>query len=146
MFLVLVLAAAPVAWGAVRAGPCAPDPNKLYHGCFCFRAGSFGQLPLGNGSGTRVPGIRGGRGGGGLPPLPTRGRWADAPWALNKSTAVFFVGNSTRMETPAEYRSDARWGVMGYSWNVNNLDSNNSHAERWEVDDDHHKFFFNYTH
>ena len=70
--------------------------------------------------------------GGGLAPLPTTGRWGADPWALNSSTAVFFVGNSTRMETAAEYQSDSRWGVMGYSWNVNNVNSHDKHAERWE--------------
>ena len=30
---------------------------------------------------------------------------------------------SPRMETPAEYASDARWGIVGYSWNVDNVGS-----------------------
>jgi hypothetical protein len=39
------------------------------------------------------------------------------------------------METDAEYRSDARWGVMGYSWNVNDVGSHDTHAEVWELEE-----------
>lgn len=97
-------------------------------GLACWRAPSFGSLPPGQ----RARGVPAPEGGG-LPPLPTTGRWGADPWALNASTAVFFVGNSTRMETPEEYQSDSRWGVIGYSWNVNNLGSHDKHAERWET-------------
>ena len=96
----------------------------------CWRAPSFGMLPARE----RAAGVPAAEGGG-LAPLPATGRWGADPWALNASTAVFFVGNSTRMETPAEYQSDARWGVLGYSWNVNNIGSGDRHAERWESEE-----------
>ena len=35
----------------------------------------------------------------------------------------------------APSRSDSRFGVIGYSWNVNNVGSNDSHAERWETEE-----------
>jgi hypothetical protein len=114
MFALVVLLAATLplrASDAVGGLSCWRTPNFAHHG-----SGDGGS-------------------GGGLPPLPTTGRWAVDPWALNESTAVFFVGNSTRMETPSEYQSDSRWGVMGYSWNVNNIGSGNKHAERWESEE-----------
>ena len=94
----------------------------------CFVEPSFAGLPASERA--PIPAAEGG----GLSALPTGGRWAN-PWALNESTAVFFVGNSSRLETPAEYRSDSRFGVIGYSWNVNNVGSNDSHAERWETEE-----------
>ena len=98
--------------------------------CFAASAANFGDLTYALEAPESCPGSFG-RSRCGLPTLPEH----RLTWALNSSTAVFFVGNATRMETAKEYRSDARWGMVGYSWDVNLGESSARPAEQWEVDE-----------
>lgn len=66
---------------------------------------------------------------GGFPANP----WAS--WAMNQSTAAYFVGNASGMDNPSELGAEIRLGYVGVGWQLNNKASNFSHLEKYELEE-----------
>ena len=56
-----------------------------------------------------------------------------ASWQMNRSTLCFFVGNETSSDSPAELRSEARFGTVGIGWQLANVQQNFSRVEAAEL-------------
>ncbi len=68
---------------------------------------------------------------GGFPPLPV----AWQTYSLERSTVGFFLGNASGMDSAAELRAEVRFGVVGVGWQVNNIPSNHSNLETFELEE-----------
>ena len=66
----------------------------------------------------------------GYPPLP----WAGFPtYNMSQSTAAWFVGNDTGLNSAAEIAAEAQFGVVGIGWELNMFGSGFQHLETWEA-------------
>jgi hypothetical protein len=66
----------------------------------------------------------------GYPPLP----WAGFPtYNMAQSTAAWFVGNDTGLNSAVEIAAQARFGVIGIGWQLNMFGSGFAHLEQWEA-------------
>ena len=66
----------------------------------------------------------------GYPPLP----WAGFPtYNMAQSTAAWFVGNDTGLNSAVEIAAEARFGVVGIGWQLHMFGSGFQHLETWEA-------------
>lgn len=49
-----------------------------------------------------------------------------------------FIGNASGMDNPTELASEARLGYVGIGWQLNNIPSNHSHLEVYEIEEARH--------
>ena len=68
---------------------------------------------------------------GGFPPLPPS--WQT--WSLQRSTIGLFLGNASGMDSADELRAEARFGVVGVGWQINNIPSHHSNLEVFELEE-----------
>ena len=64
---------------------------------------------------------------GGFPPLP----WG-ASGRPQDSTAVYFAGNASGLNNASEAAAQARFGIVGIGWQLNNQGSDFRHESKWE--------------
>ncbi len=67
---------------------------------------------------------------GGFPPLPA----AFQGFSLERSTMGLFLGNASGMNSAEELSAEARFGFVGVGWQINNIPSNHSNLEQYELE------------
>eukprot|EP00041_Stephanoeca_diplocostata_P004427 m.45041 g.45041 ORF g.45041 m.45041 type:complete len:378 (-) comp15108_c0_seq6:120-1253(-) len=66
----------------------------------------------------------------------SHGGFPSNPWAsyqMNQSTTAYFVGNASGMDNKAELTAEVHLGYVGIGWQINNIPSNYSHLETYEI-------------
>ena len=65
----------------------------------------------------------------GYPPIPLPGY---PTYLMNRSTAAYFLGNDTGLNSVRENTAEARFGIVGIGWQLGMRWSKWRHLERWE--------------
>lgn len=68
----------------------------------------------------------------------SHGGFPAVPWGsfvMNKSTTAYFVGNASGMDSGLELTLEAKLGYVGIGWQINNIPSNDSHLEKYEIEE-----------
>ena len=68
---------------------------------------------------------------GGFPVLPK----AWQTYGLQDSTVGFFLGNASGMDSEDELKAEVRLGIVGIGWQLNNIPSNHSNLETFELEE-----------
>eukprot|EP01046_Picozoa_sp_COSAG06_P004024 COSAG06_NODE_163_length_21566_cov_9.641070_18_plen_382_part_00 len=66
---------------------------------------------------------------GGFPPLPPSWR----SFSLQRATVGYFMGNASGMDSTAELQAEAKLGIVGIGWQLNNIPSHHSNLEEYEL-------------